>query len=231
MEWEEFHHTREYIKLKSLALMKHEGKEYATVGVLPENYTEYTINGRRFYSIKSNVFKHLLETFYLVAHTNYPNKFGTDNASDVIEALYNVRPIFDIPRYIEFLRSEQFAYLMESTEAKGPDKILRIDLFRKLDTSAQGSLEFTGGIFHVLKHFSVNGVNLSTGKDIHNIDHPERVIELIIRAFFIENGEFETPKKLISRVDIDERYRLKFVFYFEDNTNVFFIKTIHKERK
>jgi len=229
MDWEEYQSIRESIKEKSIALMKHERKESATIGVLAENYTQYNINGRTFYSVKSNVFKHLIERFYFAAHKNFPDKFGTGNASDVIEALYKIQPVFDLLRYTEFLKYEQFAYLMEFSEGKVSDKVLRLDLFRKLDTNTNGNLEFTGGIMHVLKHFSIRGVNLSTGKDVNDITRPENVVDLIVRAFFIEEGVFENPKKFISRIVIDEKYCLKFVFYLEEKTNVFFLKTIFKE--
>ena len=233
MDWEDFQEIREYMKEKALALMKHEGKESATTGVLLENFTHYTINGRSFYSVKSNVFKHLIERFYLAAHKKFPENFGTNNANDVIEALYKIQPIpgFDIPRYTDFLRYEQFAYLLEFSNGKVTDKVLRLDLFRQLNKNPQGLPEFTGGIMHVLKHFSSNGINLSTGKDVHNIAHPEDVVDLVVRAFFIEEGEFENPKKLVSRIDLDEKYCLKFVFYLEEKTNVFSVKTIFKEPK
>jgi hypothetical protein len=84
MDWEEFQKIRECIKEKALALMKHEGKDSATTGVLSENFTQYTIDNRTFYSVKSNVFKHLIERFYLVAHKKFPDKFGTNNAVPIV---------------------------------------------------------------------------------------------------------------------------------------------------
>lgn len=231
MDWEKFQKIRESMKEKALALMKHEGKDSATVGVLSENITEYNINGRVFYSVKSNVFKHLTEKFYMEAHQKFPSQFGTGNANDVIDALYKAQPVFDIPRYIEFLKTEQFAYLFELTHGTVSDKVLRLDLFRKLDTNTNGYPEFTGGLMHALKHFSVNGINLSTGTDVHNITNPEDVVDLIVRAFFITEGEFETSKKLVSILAHDEKYNLRFVFYLEENTNVYFVQTIFKEKQ
>src|SRR5207249_3392110 len=101
-------------------------------------------------------------------------------------------PVFEFDRFIDFLRDEQFAYVVESVEGEIVDKILRIDLFRRLDTNKQGLPEFTGGIFHALKHFSIEGRNLSTGKDIHEITHLEEIIRLATEAFFVTDGEFET---------------------------------------
>jgi hypothetical protein len=231
MEWEEFQKIREFINRKSLALMKHEGKDSATTGVVLDNHLKYIINGRTFYSVETNVFKGLVEGIYLQAHQKFPEKFGTNNANDVLEALYSIRPIFDLQRYTEFLRYEQFTYLFELVNGEVSEKVLRLDLFRQLNTNENGDPEFTGGLMHALKHFSVNGTNLSTGKDIHNINGPLFVIELILKAFFLNEGKFETPKKLVSKIAIDDRYDLKFVFYLEEITNVFFVKTIFKETK
>ncbi|SFW88106.1 hypothetical protein [Chitinophaga sancti] len=231
MTWEEFRKTREFIEGKSLALMKHETKDAAKTGFPINNYSKYLINGRTFYCIKSNVFKAIIEDYYFQAHKKFPEKFETGNALDVIDAIYLMEPTFDLERFIDFLKNEQFAYIIESKDGEIANKILRIDLFRQLDTNKEGKMEFTGGIFHTFKHFSIDNLNLSTGKDIHNIQYPEQIIHLAAEAFFIAEGTHENPKKLVSKIDLDDKYRLKFVFYLEENTQVYFIKTIHKEPK
>ena len=231
MTWEEYQKTREFMEKKALALMDHEGKDMVKAGLPIQNYTAYRIQGRIFYAMKSNVFKEIIKDVYIQAHKNFPERFGTNNADDVLKALYDSEPVFEFDRFKDFLHNEQFAYVIESQDGEIVDKILRIDLFRQLDTNKQGNPEFTGGIFHVLEHFSIEGRNLSTGNDIHDIKHPEEIIKLASEAFFVANGEFETPSKYVSRIDLDDNYRLKFVFYLEENTKVFFIKTIHKEAK
>jgi hypothetical protein len=90
MEWEDFQKTRQFIEKNALALMKHEGKANATLGVPSENYTPYFINDRIFYSLMSNGFKHLIETYYMVAHRSFPEKFGTGNAMDVLRATMTI---------------------------------------------------------------------------------------------------------------------------------------------
>ena len=231
MTWEEFQRTREFIEKKSLDLMKHETKDAAKVGFPINNYRKYLLQGKTFYCIKSNVFKAIIEEYLAQAQKKYPEKFGTGNAIDVIEAIYNLEPTFDLNRFIEFLQNEQFAYIIESKDGEITDKILRIDLFRKLDENEKGQKEFTGGIFHSFKHFSIDNINLSTGQDIHNIQYPEQLLHLATEAFFIAEGNHENPKKLVSFVSMDDNYNLKFVFYLEENTQVYFIKTIHKVAK
>lgn len=231
MTWEEFQRTRQFIEEKALALMKHETKDAAKTGFPINNYRKYLVQGRTFYCIKSNVFKVIIEDYHQQAQKKYPEKFGTGNAIDVIEAIYNIYPIFDLERFTEFLCSEQFAYIIESKDGNIINKILRIDLFRQLDENEKGQKEFTGGIFHSFKHFSIDNINLSTGLDIHNIQYPEQLLHLATEAFFIAEGNHDNPKKLISFVHLDEKYDLKFVFYFEENTQVYFINTIHKVGK
>lgn len=229
--WEEYRSTKKYIEGKALALMNHESKDLAKVGFPINDYVKYEIEGRKFFVIRARVFKAITDSVYLEAFLKYPEKFGTGNALDVLEAVYNIEPISDLSWFTDFLQREQFAYVIEGSGLEIIDKILRIDLFRKLDTNEVGQKEFTGGLFHALKHFSIAGRNLSVGKDIHDVAHPIEVLILAIRAFFISDGRFETPTKLISSIELDEKYVLKFVFYLEEKTGVYFIKTIHKRKK
>lgn len=211
--------------------MKHETKDAAKVGFPIQNYRKYLIQGRTFYCIKSNVFDAIIDDYHVQAHKKYPEKFGTGNALDVIEAIYLIEPTRDLEWFVNFLRDEQFAYIIESDNGNIIDKILRIDLFRQLDKNDDGQNEFTGGIFHAFKHFSIDDRNLSTGQDVHNIQYPECLLHFATEAFFIAKGTHVTTKELVSRIDLDNNYCLKFVFYFEENTGVYFIKTIHKEPK
>lgn len=233
MEWDELQKIREFISHKSLALMKQEKRGSATTGVLLENYMKYHVGGRTFYSVESNVFKHLIEKIYLEVHQQFPEKFGTNKANDVIEALYLTRPLpfFDLQRYGEFLQYEQFAYLFELANGQVSEKVLRLELFRKFDINKKGHPEFTGGLMHVLKHFSVKGTNLSIGKDVNDISGPLDLIELVIRAFFLTEGRFNMPEEFVSLITLNKKYNLKFVFYLEENTKVFFLKTIFKVAK
>lgn len=149
---------------------------------------------------------------------------------DVIEAIYNIEPTFTLERFVSFLINEQLSYIVEIKNGEVVEKMLRIDLFRKLDDK-NGKKEFTGGLFHCFKHFSINNINLSTGNEINNIDYPERILHLAVEAFFMPEERQITPKGCISYISLDDRYNLKFVFYFEKKSEVYFINTIHKVRK
>lgn len=227
---EEYQKIRQFIEEKALALMQHEEKGYAWAGFSIDKWKRYQIKGRTFYCVKSNTFKALLETHIVNAQKKFPEKFGTGNAMDVIEAIYNIEPIFTPEQFLTFLINEQPAYILEIKDEEVINKMLRIDLFRKLDDK-NGKKEFTGGLFHCFKHFSINNINLSTGNEINNIQYPEEILHLAVEAFFISEVKPITPEKFVSYVRLDEKYNLKFVFYFEANSKVYFIKTIHKEGK
>lgn len=222
--------ARNFVEAKSLGLMRHEKKDYAKTGFPIQNYRVHDILGRTFYSVRTNVFREILNDVLLEATGRYPERFGTGNAEDVIKAIYDIEPMFTIDRFVDFLRTEQFCYIFEKVSGDQNNDILRIDLFRKLDKKGD-VFDFTGGIFHALKHFSYSGTNLSTGKDVNDITHPAHIITLAIKAFFLETREVISVKEFHSTISVSERYNLRFVFYFEENTAVYFVKTIFKESK
>ena len=229
MTTEEYQKTRQFMEKKALALMDHEGKPIITAGLPIENYTKYNIHGRVFYSMESNLFKEIIRNKYYRIHKEFPTKFGTGNASDIIELLYDCKNVFTFEEFVDVLRNEQFAYVFESNSGEIQDRVLRIDLFRHLDKKQIDQTEFTGGIFHAYKHFSIDGRNLSTGKDLVNILHPKELIAFIIEAFFIETLIKIDETTFESTIPLNEKYQLQGIFYFEKKTNVYFLKTIRKD--
>lgn len=228
MSWEEFQNTRAYVHQKALELMSHEKKNDVVTGVPIENYRVFSVNGRQFYSVQVNTFKAIVDEHLQRAQGATPELFGTGEANDVLEALRLVNPIFDLPRFTEFLSHERCAYVFEAEDGKVVDRVLRLDLFRLLKIDENGNNEFIGGLLHTLKHFSKNGINYSTGTDKHELYHPQDLVREIIDAFFCLPGTFETPDKYVVFKPLDEKYQLKFVFYREKNTGVFFLRTCHK---
>lgn len=231
MDFELFRKTRGFIETYMGKLMKHEQKEHATVGVPAENYIEQSIGDRKFLIVQTNVFKVLMQSHYLAAHNRYPDKFGTGNAYDVIDAIYQIEPIFDsVKRFGDFLCSEQFAFIFEVTGNGFSDKVLRIDLFRHLKPGKQG-FEFVGGLLHSLKHYSYKGLNLSIGSDVHDVNSLYKVLNQIILAFYLNNLEQTSENNYVSFLKLDGSYDLKICFYYEKNTEIFFINTIHKSKR
>ena len=231
MSHEEFKRTRKYVEEKALALMSHEKKNDAVAGVPLENYRIFQLRGRVFYSVQVNTFMVIADEFLDRAQEQTPEKFGTGNAHDVIEALHLVNPLFDIKWFTDFLKHEKCAYIFEAEDGEVVDRVLRLDLFRHIKLDKEGNPEFIGGLFHALKHFSRNGINYSTGKSNHELPTPQALVAEIVEAFFSVDGVFETPNVYVVLKDYDAVYNLKFIFYREENTGVFFLKTVYKEPK
>lgn len=221
-----------FIEEKALALYKHEKKEFAQIGFPVPYWTEHQRGTRLFYSVPNALFLDVLENRILEAQKLFPNSFGNGNAKSVIRALQKTIGITGgIKRATNLLQNETCCYLVECNHGNLGDKILRIDLFRKLDKDKhkKGKYHFTGGILHAFKHFSYEGLSLSTGTDINEF-YPTGIITLLLSAFFIEAGAFKDDNTYITIVRLNNKYNLKIVFYRELNTNVFFLKTIYKEK-
>ena len=230
----------EYKKLQSRAekvavkLMKNANKDYAKVGFPITNYRKISIENKDFYYLGTNIFLGIIEMFLIEALNKFPLNFGNGNAISVLKALNLTRFLSSRLRdAIRIYQTENFIWVYDSIEEKNENKVLRIDLFRQLDKvrNTKRKKEFTGGVFHTLKHFSFYGKSLSTGKEDNDLKHPEEIIFLMIRAFFLSDGTFESEKKYVSFVRLNEKYDLKFVFFFEPETEVYFITTIHKLKR
>lgn len=122
---------------------------------------------------------------------DYPRYFGTGDARDVLEALWkqdfsHTRIEYD--RYCNILRHEQFAWVAEYDEnGIVGDKILRLDLYRKLDRRKDGGCDFSGGLLHVFKHFSCNNRPLSYLKSQNDVPNLSYIIRIIIEVFLCRN--------------------------------------------
>lgn len=153
----------------------------------------------------------------------------------VIHAINKVRPLYvRTKEVIRLLQTECFAVVHEDRLTAKNDDIIRLDLFRKLNKQPhhKKKYDFTGGIMHALKHFTLNGKPLSTGTDINDITHPLKIVEIIIDTFFIApDSYYESRNKYVCFYDLGASNDIKFVFYYEDNSGVFFLTTIHKQPK
>jgi hypothetical protein len=233
MTWEEFQKTRVYVEKKALNLMSHEKKNDTPTGVPVNNYRLFHKEGRTFYSVQINTFMVVADDYLREAQLRYPEKFGTGNAYDVIEALRLIQPLWfrDAQEMAEFLAKDKCTYVFESEGGEVIDRMLRLDLFRMIKNDKKGNPEFIGGLLHALKHFSKDGINYSTGSSNHELHNTQTLVGEIINAFFTIDGTFETPDQYVVLRPYENDYNLKFVFYREANTGVFFLKTVYKEPK
>ena len=243
---EEYKVIRDFISDKALLIKKQECKVQSTkckdgemTGFSIGNYGSINIDGRNFYIAFSNTFHSVIySNLLLKACAAFPDKFGTENADDVLMALYmateqalpEIHEVYegDLEGFKRFI-SKAHCYVVEHSESLNESKILRLDLFRQLNKHKEkpNKNEFTGGLFHCFKHFSINKINLSTGKGKKELERTENLIELAIRGFFFLNlTEGRKKGQLKSSLDLDEKHYFLFVFYTEENSKVTFIDHI-----
>ncbi|MBI1782088.1 MAG: hypothetical protein HYR66_12080, partial [Sphingobacteriales bacterium] len=80
--------------------------------------------------------------------------------------------------------------------------------------------------------FSLQGKPLSTGNETNDILHPLKIVEITIDSFFIaQDSYYESATKYMCFHSLDADKDLKFVFYFEPVSEVYFLTTIHKQSK
>ena len=103
-------------------------------------------------------------------------------------------------------------------------------MFREIKPSKDNpdNLEFVGGLFHVLKHFSYQGRNLSIGTEVGHteVDSLIDIIKLCIVAFVRKQKE-KKGKDYVFDLPLDDEKTLRFVFYKEDDSKAFYIKSVH----
>lgn len=241
----EYEIIRDFVSNKALLLMLHESKDSSHVGFPVSNFTVFLVENRDFYCIGTNIFREFIENDVLLyAVRNYPEKFGTGNAIDVVEALYFSAKETMLGLYenykgrlsdFESLIRTAHAYIVDYTDSVLSEKILRLDLFRFLQKKSDSpdKLDFIGGLLHSFRHISVSGINLSSGNEKNvEIYHPIRIVDYIIKAFFFEDLEKGREENIFtSFIKFDDKYNLFFVFYHEYNSDVYFLKTIRKDKK
>jgi len=221
-----------FIKEKALLLMKHENKNIVQAGIPILNWQVFEKNGREFYVLPTNIFSSIIiEDKITDAVRLFPENFGSGNAKRVIAAIHSIEPSVHIDKYHEYLKREQFCYVVEVENGIVKDKILRIDLFREIKSDKGIGFDFIGGIFHCFKHFSFNDKPLSTGNEINNLSHPSELIYRVISAFFSNNDKGSSSGNFNSLIEYDKKYNLKASFYFEPITKVFFLNTAFKIKK
>jgi hypothetical protein len=223
---EEWDKVREVFVQKTSDINKCESKDFYWASLQLENYKVFNINNRKIITISTNWFTDILKDDLYTASQKFSSEFGKQNTESILKALFEICPYFDYNSYDDFLVNEQFLFAIEISNSKIIDKFLRLDLYRINDTTA-----FTGGIFHVLKHFNSNGLNLSTEKGETPIMKPYAIIKLILNGFFNEELiKSEKPNEYYSYTNYNDSKKLKFVFYYDKCKDVYYIITCHIEK-
>lgn len=217
---------------KGSLLLSHENKESAICGLPYLNRCPIPVGNKVIYTVTTDLFKMIIqETILLDASYDYPENFGAKNPMKVIEALYKTTNNGATPSleqawaYMKDLSHENFCFAAEIIDGQVIGEILRIDLFRDIKIG-----EFTGGLFHVFKHFSnIKGIPLSTHPKEYKIAHPSFVLNNVLRAFFTQNlNQGKGEDNYETAVAIDKKKSLKIGFFKETKcSDVYFVNTAH----
>ncbi|NHQ60566.1 hypothetical protein G9409_08195 [Chlorobium sp. BLA1] len=226
MNFQQLRMVREAVEKKAVLLKKVEGKYHAVAGVPYSNYIILQIRERTFVLVQSNIFKVIIKSVLVMANNKFPKNFGTGNSKDVLEAIYNIEPWWDIDKFSEVLKNEQFCYVVEIKGGEILENVLRIDLFREYKQINSVKNDFVGGLFHCLKHFSYNGKPLSTHKQINDVKSPMNVIEKIVEIFYFGMQLKPNGKNINFEIGIDETYKYHLGTFFEEATEIYFVNTL-----
>lgn len=235
MKSKEFQAIGDFLENQSILLWKHEKKKginrpYAKTRFDETKFHEIEISDRRFIVVCTNVFHQMLNSVLAEACEKYPECFGTGKASDVLCALYKTEAFGTIDEFQNFLNEEQFAWIVEINEELVQPKLLRIELFRKINNlkGDETKTEFTGGVFHIFRHFHYKGVPLSTKKEKRDIDHPSSIIELLISGFFFSELKQKDVigEKFESKATNKDGFKYCFAFYFEKESQIHFVNSV-----
>lgn len=227
-----FDALQEALNEKGSLLLRHENKKSAICGLPPLNRSHESIKGKIIYTVTTDLFRDIIQGGILLdASYDYQENFGVKNPMKVIEALYKTYNSGGTPsldqawEFMKKLSHENFCFAAEIKDGQIIGDILRIDLFRDIKIS-----EFTGGLFHVFKHFcNLKGIPLSTHPKEYKIANPSFVRYKIIEAFFTQNlNPGKRKDNYETLVSIDKEKFLKIGFFKEAKcSDVYFVNTAH----
>lgn len=208
----------------------------AELGVYQEGFSiaecfSCRIDNTTFYFACNYSFLKVIKQNLISARNKYPELFGTENAPDVLEALYRESmQQCSKEEYSDYLKNYACCYLLYEEGEELSANILRIDLYRLLKPNAKNpeNLEFVGGFLHALDHFSVNGQNLATENDHNDVPYIDDILIYIAKGFLEESKHGTKGEKNKVKIVMDNGKELNCAFYWDDKKNVYFIKTIHR---
>lgn len=242
----EWHKLREFIEPISLAIFKKEketekiSERKRTFHSLPDfsNLKVEKVSNKKYYYYYTNTFYGVIaENVLLDAAQKYPEDFNTNDSNTIIKALNKTRggPIISYDDESPF-KEERYCYVIEEDEngRLNKDRILKLQLFKLQQASEKikNKNDFTGGLFHAFKHFSFNGICVSTSSEKNLEYHPSYFIKEIANAFF--TCKFEGRKNPKTRKQeyycINNEILFAFFKLVLEDSNVYFLNTSHTKK-
>lgn len=178
----------------AVILMCHEDKDFCLAQVSPQSWrlVSYKIEQDveiYFVIVPSPAFcRFILNREYLKVVDLYPEYFGQNDDRLIVKALKEydkhklIREYTD-EEFLEYIRGETMAYVFKVEKDNSiSNRILRLDLCRGIN----GSNQFQGGIFHVLKHFTIEGYpTISSNRKEFQVETWSEIYKYIILNFCI----------------------------------------------
>jgi len=216
-------------------LMKHENKPFCLEGISHKDWRIIQVNEMRYIIVPSSMFKCLiLNREYIKVVDKYPNKFGTKNDWDVVKALKlcdkNAGQISD-EEYFNYINNETMAYIFKvDMQDNISERILRLDLCRRIRTQDN---TFQGGLFHIFKHFTLDGYKTISSKDVgeYKVETFSDLYTNVITNFFSDVYMKEKENCYVAYSQIRDGHTLRGVYYKEDSIPVSFLDSIRVDRK
>lgn len=157
----------------------------------------------------------------------YPNLFGSNDAKDVIKALYDVSEYNDIGNtkdYQQYLIDNTCCYFLLRDEHTFNNKIFRLDLFRHILANEKGKYDFDGGLMHAFRHCTWEGKKLSSGNG-ETLMHDLWSLPIILGKAILLNKDADN-KSTTSYKDINGR-TWHIVYHKDPETKIYYLKTAY----
>lgn len=212
----------------SLMLMEKEHKEFCLNKVSRNNW----IIMENYVIVPSPLFKRfILNKGYMKVVESFPEKLGSSDDCEIIRAIKSSNDMYNNMRedeFYDFLRNENMAYVFEIKDGAVSDKILRLDLFRFINKDN----EFKGGIFHILKHFTVEDFyTISSNKNSeYKVKTFESICYNIIDNFFTGDQVHKSNTEYTIHSYLDDKHIMQGFYFNEGDVPVYFLDTLYVKR-
>lgn len=227
------HQIKAKIEDLAVRLMKTDEKAFCRAVFSECNWALMTIpfgdTTRQFVLLPSSKFARLIfGRRYLTAVGKYPELFGTGKVEDVLKALKAIDsaafpPDYTIERFYDYLKEENMAYVVEITDGILGKIVLRLDLFRAIDHG-----DFRGGIFHSLKHFTIEDYeSISKAQKGFPLAHWNMIPLHIVKNFFSGVHKSESTGRLFGITELSNgRYLVGGYFAKPEIDNLYYMNTL-----
>lgn len=231
---EEHQALSQFIKMKSKVLFDHDNANghprNVFIGQMAWNdcFKVDICDGINLYFACSRLIRTIIEVTLPAAMEHIPEAFGKKDATAIIQALKETYPYYQSDeRFESFLARENCIYVAKNTNGVFADELLRLDLFRLIKKNQEDvSVDFTGGLFHAMKHFDLDKRLFWSPNHQYSTDMYELII-LLSKGFF-RNREIRKKNDRISyysSLDVEDGRRLVADYYKEQDSDVFFLNT------